>query len=429
MTSSLLVVLTLSLIVSGPFAAQAATTPALGAATGYAILGSTYTNISTTSVSGSVGFSTGPLVAPTGTHANYGSGAPYTQAGIDQAAALNVLNAQTCDFTFASTTDLSLLAQPLVPGVYCIAGAQSIGTGGITLNGAGTYIFRSTGALTTANGSVVTLTGGASVCDIFWTPIGATTLGSDTIFKGTVIQPNSSAITVGSNTVWTGAALAFGGTVTTDTDTIALPTTCTYLPGTLHVIKTVANAGGGTALASDFMLHVKLAGVDVSGSPAAGTSSGTLYSLPSGTYAVSEVSSPAYSQSFSGDCDATGNVTLYSGSDSICTMTNTYLPPPAPVVVRRNGGGISFFTAPSSVVSVPVATTATVTPVTTVSPTLPTVVVPSTTIVTTPTPIPTFPNTGLPPKKDTSSSEGIIVFFGLAVISVISYVGFKKFRI
>jgi len=67
-------------------------------------------------------------VAPSGIHPYYGSTSPYATAGIDQGSALSNLNGQTCDFTFGVATDLSLLPQPLVPGVYCITAATSIGT-------------------------------------------------------------------------------------------------------------------------------------------------------------------------------------------------------------------------------------------------------------------------------------------------------------
>ena len=58
--------------------------------------------------------------------------------------------------------------------------------------------------------------------------------------------------------------------------------------GTLRVIKQVMNDNGGTKVASDFTLHVKSGGTDVAGSPGAGSATGTVYTLASGTYVVSE---------------------------------------------------------------------------------------------------------------------------------------------
>lgn len=220
---------------SGPVAVLAATTPSLGAAATYGILSSTYTNTAAgTTVTGDVGFTTGPAVVPGGAHTNYGSAAPYATAGTDQNAALTILNGQACTFTFAAgaidlATDTTHGAIGVyTPGVYCTSGAASIGTAGITLNGAGTYIFRINGALTSVANSSVSVTNGASVCDVFWTPTAATTLGANSTFRGTNID--ASGITIGSTVTWTGQALAFGGTVTTDTDTIAVPTCVVVTP-------------------------------------------------------------------------------------------------------------------------------------------------------------------------------------------------------
>ncbi|MFA5935644.1 MAG: ice-binding family protein [Patescibacteria group bacterium] len=217
--------------------ANAATTPSLGMATTYGVLANTYTNTTVTTINGDVGFTTGPAVAPLGVHTNYGSGSPYATAGIDQGSALTALAAQPCTFTFApGAIDLSTdtthgAIGVYTPGVYCSAGAMDVG-GPLTLSGSGTYIFRPDGALTSTAGAVVSLAG-ASVCDVFWTPTAATTLAANTTFVGTVID--DSGITVGANTNWSGRALAFNGTVTTDTDTISAPscsTTTTPPPST-----------------------------------------------------------------------------------------------------------------------------------------------------------------------------------------------------
>ena len=84
------------------------------------------------------------------------------------------LNSQAATFSFApGAIDLASdithgTVGVYTPGVYAIVGAADIGGGGtITLNGAGTYIFRMTGALNTSANSVVRLTGGASACDVF----------------------------------------------------------------------------------------------------------------------------------------------------------------------------------------------------------------------------------------------------------------------
>lgn len=233
--SVIILVVYLLLGLAGPVSVFAATTPSLGLATTYGVLASTYTNTSAgTTINGDVGFTTGPAVVPGGVHPNYGSGAPYATAGTDQGSVLANLNAQVCTFSFApGAVDLATDTShgPIgmyTPGVYCTSGAASIGTGGITLSGSGTYIFRINGALTSVANSSVTLAGGAAACDVFWTPTAATTLGANSTFAGTNID--ASGITIGSTVTWTGRALAFGGTVSTTTDTITVPTCAAPLP-------------------------------------------------------------------------------------------------------------------------------------------------------------------------------------------------------
>jgi len=205
----------------------AATSPGLGQADTFSILSSSYVNTASgTTINGDLGYTTGPATAATVNGTVHNVDNVYTQAGIDQGTALAALNSQSpCTFTFApgpinlATDTTHGPVGSYTPGIYCITGAASIGGGGtITLTGGGTYIFRMDGALTTSANSVVALAGGASACNIWWTPTAATTLGANSTFMGTDID--ASGITIGSTVTWTGRALAFGGTVATTTDTI-----------------------------------------------------------------------------------------------------------------------------------------------------------------------------------------------------------------
>lgn len=118
---------------------------------------------------------------------------------------------------------------------------------------------------------------------------------------------------------------------------------------TLHVIKHVVNDNGGISLASSFLLHVKGSGgmgvADVLGSPLVGAESpGTTYSIAAGVYVVSEDAFSGYTSTFSGDCDATGNITLASSDNKTCTITNNDIAPLLATlhiikhVVNDNGG-------------------------------------------------------------------------------------------
>ena len=146
---------------------------------------------------------------------------------------------------------------------------------------------------------------------------------------------------------------ANGGSYTTSTTTANIVMkegedwTCTYLDsrrvGTLTVIKQVVNDNGGTATAADWSLHVKSGTSDVTDSPQPGSTTGTKYTLTGGAYNVSETGGPAgYALTgISGDCDASGNVTVVVGQDKTCTLTNDDIAPKLIVikhVINDNGG-------------------------------------------------------------------------------------------
>ncbi len=180
---------------------------------------------------------------------------------------------------------------------------------------------------------------------------------------------------------------------------------------TLHIVKSVVNTHGGTAIPSSFMLHVKHIGVDVTGSPAAGAvSPGTLYTLATGAYVVSEDVNALYTQSFSGDCNSSGTVLLFASMDKTCTITNsdiatlvvvtpTSTPTTTPVVTPPvvvvpppvyNGGGGVYAPIPPT------------TPVSTSTVSVPTPIV--TNIAAASVVVPYFPNTGFSPKKNIEKS-------------------------
>jgi predicted secreted protein with PEFG-CTERM motif len=146
----------------------------------------------------------------------------YQQAGTAQNAATSNANSQVCTTNLGTSVDLSLVQGGVyAPGVYCTTGAASIGTGGITLTGNGIHIFQINGALSTVVNSNVMLTNGAQASDVSWVPTQATTLGANSNFAGNILD--ASGVTINNNVSMTGRVLAFGGTVSTDVDTITVP--------------------------------------------------------------------------------------------------------------------------------------------------------------------------------------------------------------
>src|SRR3989344_4952495 len=121
-------------------------------------------------------------------------------------------------------------------------------------------------------------------------------------------------------------------------NTFAPPTT-----GTLTVVKNVSNNNGGSAVPGSFNIHVKSGGSDVTGSPQAGSASGTVYTLAGGAYTVSEDAVSGYTGSFSQSCSG-GNVTVVNGQNVTCTITNNDIQPKITVtktVVNNSGTGSS----------------------------------------------------------------------------------------
>lgn len=167
-------------------AASAATAPNLGTTSTYGVVSMTYTNSNTspqTIINGDVCYTTGPTTPPLSI-----TGATRTpcppQTGLDQGAATANANGQVCTFLGAGAITLDsvvIAGNPpgtIPPGCYSSGGAMQItATTNVTLNGAGVYIFRPGGALTTGANSNVLLINGACASDVFWVPVGATTLG------------------------------------------------------------------------------------------------------------------------------------------------------------------------------------------------------------------------------------------------------------
>ena len=243
-----------AVLLLAPGCALAQIAPNLGTTGPFGVVSSTYTNSNTapqTLINGSVCFTTPPVTPPLGI-----TGATITpcppQTGIDQTAALAVLNGQPCTFLGAGAIALDALvigANPpgiIPPGCYFNGGAMNItATTTVTLNGPGVYIFRPGGALNTGANSQVILAAGACASDVYWAPAGAATLGANAApslvtptFVGNILA--AAGVTIGQFANLTGRALAFGGTVTTDANTISVPTCAAFGAGSASPTPTLS---------------------------------------------------------------------------------------------------------------------------------------------------------------------------------------------
>ncbi|WP_332854507.1 Ig-like domain-containing protein [Duganella sp. S19_KUP01_CR8] len=193
----------------------------LGGAASFAVLaGTSLTNNAggTTLITGDVGSpsqTTDPTLVAGFT--NYKSGAILAGALADLQTAISNANGRTCDVSFAGDIDLG--GQTFAPGVYCYSGAINI-TGTLTLSGPGVYIFRTALTLNSTANSIVALSNGATAGNVSWVPVGPTTLGANSVFKGTILG-QSAAITVGDNTTLLNGRVLTAAAVTLRNNQIA----------------------------------------------------------------------------------------------------------------------------------------------------------------------------------------------------------------
>ena len=241
---SLAVVALLSLANTG--VARAATAPALGTTSTFGVVASTFTNTNAaTTINGDVCFTTGPATAYT---INGTQTVPCpAPVGLDQNSALATLNGETCTSLGGGVVTLDTVVigtnppGTIPPGCYSSGGAMNISTlATVKLSGNGVYIFRSGGALGVGANAAVSLTGGACASNIFWTALSATTFGANASFAGNVFD--AAGITFGHLAALSGRALAFGGTVSADDNTVTVPAACgptvvlaSVLPGSRSV--------------------------------------------------------------------------------------------------------------------------------------------------------------------------------------------------
>jgi hypothetical protein len=192
--------------------------PPLGSAQNFAVLGaSTVTNAGPTVITGDLGVSPGTAVTgfPPGTVTGGTIHAGDATATAAQAAAHTAyanLVAQPCGTNLTGKTlGTSPGAVTLAPGVYCFNSSAQL-TGTLTLNGSGVYVFKTGTTLTTASSSSVVLAKGATAGNVFWQVGSSATLGTNTVFVGSILANISDTVTTSASV--TGRVFALTGAVT-----------------------------------------------------------------------------------------------------------------------------------------------------------------------------------------------------------------------
>lgn len=102
---------------------------------------------------------------------------------------------------------------------------------------------------------------------------------------------------------------------------------------TITVNKVVVNDNGGNNATSSFTLFLD-------GTVNTNVTSGSSTLVAPGEYQVAELGAQGYEATFSGDCDADGNITLADGDNKVCTITNDDLRA-AVTLIKNVVGGVA----------------------------------------------------------------------------------------
>lgn len=221
--------LTVGLVIApgASLTAHAADAPVgLGAAETFAVLGGQeVTNTGTTLVSGDVGVNPGSSVTGFGPGI-VTNGSIHTTDALSLQAQADLVTA----YNDASSRTPVLLTSPDLTGLSLPAGTYSGGAlevnGDLTLVGDkdAVFIFQADSSLVTASNSKILLSGEVSACNVFWRVPSSATLGTASVFVGTVMAMTS--ITANNTATIAGRLLARTGTVTLDANVITGPTGC-----------------------------------------------------------------------------------------------------------------------------------------------------------------------------------------------------------
>lgn len=213
----------------------------LGSTSGFVILaGSLISNIPKSSITGNIGLSPASGSMISGFGGTEITGTIYTTDASGPAGSVaNAvgLTAAKTDLTIAYndaagrlSTDIVLLAGnigglTLTPGLYKSNGSLEISSGSLTFdakeNSNAVFIIQIASSLNTTSGIKVVLSGGALASNIFWQVGTSASLGTHTVFKGTIMADQSISLDTGAKIE--GRLFARIGAVTLDSNTIVKP--------------------------------------------------------------------------------------------------------------------------------------------------------------------------------------------------------------
>ena len=210
----------------------------LRSTSGFAILaGSLISNIPTSAITGNIGLSPAARSFITGFGLTEVTGTIYASDDVSPAGVPAMLTAAKGDLTTAyndaaerTATDIVLVAGnigglTLTPGLYKSSGSLQISSGDLTFDAKGNadavFIIQIASTLNTTSGRKVILSGGAKATNIFWQVGTSATLGTTSVFKGTIMADQSISLNTGA--VVEGRLLARIAEVTLAGNVVVIP--------------------------------------------------------------------------------------------------------------------------------------------------------------------------------------------------------------
>ena len=297
----------------------------LATAGAYSVLGGqTVTNTGPSTLAANLGVSPGTAIT---------GFPPGRTAGVTHKADATALQAQS-DLTIAyddtagraktGSVAGDLVGRTLVAGVYNSTGPLAV-SGTVTLDAQGdpnaVFIFQVASTLITASASYINMINGAQACNVFWQVGSSATLGTASVFRGSILALSSISVTT--NTVVQGRALARNGAVTLDNDTFTTPTCGTTVAATPST-TTVSTRPTSTTTGSTVTATAAVTGATTPSGTVIFTREGTVVGqAPLDTTGHATLTLPAGTRPETSTIKATytGNTTLLPSTSSGTTLT------------------------------------------------------------------------------------------------------------
>jgi hypothetical protein len=211
----------------------------LRSSAGFVILaGSLISNVPTSAVTGNIGLSPAARSFITGFGLTEVTGSIFASDDVSPAGVPAMLTAAKGDLTTAyndaagrTATDIGLLAGnlgglTLTPGLYKSTGSLELSAGTLTFDAKGdanaVFIIQIASTLNVTSGRSMVLSGNAKASNIFWQVGTSATLGTTSVFKGTIMADQSISLNTGVSVE--GRLMARIGEVTIAGSTLVLPT-------------------------------------------------------------------------------------------------------------------------------------------------------------------------------------------------------------